>query len=85
MKIDAIKFGIAIGLVFAVTWVICSLLVLSMPSGMMQMTGHMVHADFGHMGWQLNWTGFTFGLVAWSIVSGVIGWAVAAVYNKLIS
>lgn len=84
MKIDAIKFGLATAIVIAVVWVICSLLVFSMPAGMMQMGGHMAHADFGQMAWTLTWIGFIIGLVAWSILAGIIAWAIAAVYNALV-
>lgn len=84
MRIDAIKLGLATAIVFAVVWVICSLLVFSMPLGMMQMGGHMTHADFGPMAWTLTWTGFIIGLVAWSILAGVLAWAIAAVYNSLV-
>ncbi len=84
MQIDALKFGLATAIVFALAWVICSLFVFLMPAGMMQMSGHMVHADLGHMSWTLNWFGFIFGLLAWSIIAGVMAWAVAALYNRLL-
>jgi hypothetical protein len=84
MKLDAIKLGIATAIISAISWAICSLLVVSMPSGMMAMSGHMVHADLGHLGWTMTTTGFLVGLVAWSIISGVIVWAIAALYNRLL-
>ncbi len=84
MKIDAIKLGLATAIVFAVFWAICSLLVFSMPMGMMQMSGHMVHAELGHMSWTLTWGGFVFGLLAWSIVAGFTVRAIAALYNRLL-
>ncbi len=84
MKIDAIKFGLAIAVIFAAAWVICTLFVVSMPTAMMQMTGHMVHANFGQMSWNLGWVGFIYGLVAWSVVAGIMGWGIAALYNRLV-
>ena len=84
MKIDATKFGLATAIVFAVFWVICSTLVATMPIGMMQMSGHMVHADFGQMSWHLGWTGLIFGLVAWPVIAGATAWLIAAVYNRLL-
>lgn len=83
MKIDALKFGLATAIIFAAAWVICTLFVISMPTAMMQMTGHMVHADFGQMSWNLGWVGFIYGLVAWSAVAGILAWCVAALYNRL--
>lgn len=84
MKIDALKFGLAASIIFAAAWVICSLFVISMPTAMMQMSGHMVHADFGQMSWNLGWIGFVYGLVAWSVVAGIMGSGIAAVYNRLV-
>ncbi len=84
MKIDALKFGIATAIVFALAWVVCSLFVFSMPLRMMQMSGDMVHADLGGMSWNLGWTGFIYGLVAWSVVAGIIGWGISAIYNRLV-
>lgn len=84
MKIDAMKLAFATAIVFAVVWVICSLFVFSMPGAMMQMSGHMVHADFGRMGWQLNFAGFFYGLFAWSLGAGIIAGAVAALYNRFV-
>jgi hypothetical protein len=84
MKLDALKLGYATAIVFAVVWVICSLLVVALPGGMMQMSGHMIHADLGGAGWTLHWTGFFVGLVAWSVLPGALVWAIAAVYNRLV-
>lgn len=84
MKFNAFKLGIATAAVFGVAWVICSLFVMGAPRAMMQMTGHMVHADFSHMNWQLNFSGMVVGLLAWSIGAGVIAGLTAAVYNRLV-
>lgn len=84
MKLNASKFGLASAIVFAVVWVLCSLFVYAMPVGMMQTTGHMVHGDFARMSWQLNGTGFFFGLIAWPLLAGITAWAIAATYNLLI-
>lgn len=84
MKIDALKFGFATAIVFALAWLVCSLFVFSMPFGMMRMSGHMMHANLGHMSWALNWAGFIYGLVAWSLIAGFIAWAVASLYNRLV-
>lgn len=84
MKLDAIKLGVATAIVFAVVWVICSLLVVFVPGAMMGMSGHMLHADLGAANWTMHWTGFFTGLVAWSVLGGLIVSAVAAVYNGLL-
>ncbi len=83
MKINAMKFGFASAIVFAVVWIVCSLLVYSMPIGMMQMSGQMVHSNLEQMPWVLTFGGFVYGLLAWSGLAGLITWAIAAVYNRL--
>jgi hypothetical protein len=84
MKIDAAKFGLACAITFAVLWVVCSLLVMVMPNGMMQMSGHMIHGDVsGFMSWNMNMHGVLMGLIGWSISAGISGWLIAVIYNKL--
>ena len=84
MKLDAIKLGAATGIVLALLWVICSILVVLLPAMMMQMGGHMLHADLAAARWTMHWGGFVIGLVLWSLLGGLLVWAVAAVYNRLL-
>lgn len=84
MKIDATKMGLATAIVFGLLWIVCSLFVFSMPMGMSQFGGHMMHVDFGNFAWTLTFTGFLYGLVSWSIISGFTAWAIATVYNRLL-
>lgn len=84
MKIDAFKFGAATAIVFALAWVVCSIFIFSMPFGMMQMSGHMAHANFSNMSWSLGWVGFIYGLIAWPVIAGIMSWGIAAIYNRLI-
>jgi uncharacterized membrane protein YbhN (UPF0104 family) len=84
MRIDAIKFGLATAITTAIVWVLCSILVLAMPSPMMNMSGHMVHANLNGMNWTLTFTGFVLGLISWSIWAGIFGWILAYFYNMLV-
>lgn len=84
MEINATRLGLATSIVFAVIWAVCSLLILSMPLGMMQVRGGMAHSRFDQMPMALNWGGFVTGLLGWTIVAGLIAWAIATVYNRLI-
>ncbi len=85
MKLDAIKLGLATAIIAGVAWVICTLFVIMIPGGMMQMSGDMVHTNLSGMGWSMHWAGFFVGLVAWSLFSGLFVWAIAATYNRLLS
>lgn len=84
MKLDALKLGYATGIVFAAVWVVCSILVIVVPGAMMQMSGHMIHAELSGVTWSMHWTGFFVGLVLWSLLSALLVWAVAEVYNRLV-
>lgn len=85
MKLDPNKLGIATVIVFAGIWVICSALIMLIPNAMMQMSGHMLHADLGTLSWTINWAGFVIGLILWSVLSGLLVWAIAVVYNRLVT
>jgi len=84
MKLDALKLGYATGIVFAAIWVVCSILVIVVPGAMMRMSGHMIHAELSGVTWSMHWTGFFVGLVLWSLLSALLVWAVAEVYNRLV-
>ena len=84
MKLDAGKLGLSIAAVFAAAWIICSALVTLVPGPMMRMSGHMLHVDLGGLAWTMHWEGFFVGLILWSVSAGLLTWAVAAFYNRLI-
>ena len=83
MKLEARKFGIACAVAAAILWVICSLFVMAMPLGMMNMSGSMMHGDYSGMQWHMGLSGLIVGLIAWPVVAGFSGWLVAFIYNKL--
>lgn len=84
MKLNATKFGVASAFAFAILWVVCSLLVVVMPGIIMEMSGHMVHADLVGVQWHMGLAGVVIGMFAWSFVAGITGWLVAAIYNRLV-
>lgn len=83
MKIDAYRLGMATAVVFAIIWVICSVLVIAIPGPMMQISGNMLHADLRGYGWTMHWGGFFSGLILWSVLPGLLVAAIAALYNRL--
>ncbi|MBT5047029.1 MAG: hypothetical protein HOM58_00880 [Rhodospirillaceae bacterium] len=83
MKLDALKLGLATAMILAIIWLICSAFVVFIPAAMMQVSGHMLHADLTGQAWSMHWTGFLSGLIFWSVLGGLLVWAVAAVYNRL--
>ena len=84
MKFNAPKLGLATAIVFAGVWVICSTMFVLVQDTMSRMSGYMLHADLGHMGWSIHWTGFFLGLILWTVLPAMFVWAIAALYNRLI-
>ncbi len=83
MKLDANRLAISLGGATALLWIICSALVAILPSPMMSITGHMLHANMQDLGWSLTWAGFFVGLVSWTICGTATGWLIARIYDYL--
>jgi len=84
MKLDATKFGIATAVTFGLFWIVCSVLVMILPSLMMDMSGHMIHGDLSEMGWHMTLSGVVIGLIIWSLLAGLIAGLIAHFYNKMV-
>lgn len=85
MDIDSNKLLVATVSIVAITWIFCAALIILLPTGMMTLTGHMVHGNFEGMVWSMNAAGFFIGLITWSALAGAIVWLIAILYNKLIT
>ncbi len=83
MRINPVAFGLASAAVAAIFWLLCSAIVGMMPGPMMNMSGHMVHANLEGMNWTLTFSGVLVGLIVWSLFAGLFGWALATIYNLL--
>lgn len=83
MKINSMKFGIASAISASILWIICSVLVIFLPSMMLSMSGDMVHMQLNNMGWNLTFIGAVKGLIAWFAMAGLAGWILAGIYNRL--
>ena len=83
MELNSTKLGLAAACTSALLWLFCSALVVLLPSEMMFMSGHMVHANLESFSWTLTFMGFLVGLVAWSAIACVAGWMIGTVYNFL--
>lgn len=84
MKLIPSKFGLSCALTAALLWLACSVLVVMLPGAMLSLSGDMFHMQLAEMGWHLTWNGVLIGLVAWSLVAGLTGATLAAIYNRLI-
>ncbi len=84
MKLNSLNFAFAASLTTAIIWIICSLLVFSLPQMTMMMSGDMIHMDTQNMMWSLTLSGFFTGLIVWSVTFGVTAWIFAVIYNRLL-
>jgi len=84
MKINPINFSLACALSVSILWIVCSILVMAIPSIMLSMSGHMLHMELFRMGWNLTLLGVFTGLVGWFFTAGIGGWLLAIIYNCLL-
>lgn len=84
MKLDAKTLALAAALAAAISFTVCAALVWLAPGPAMSVTGAMVHANLAGVTWSLTPGNFVAGLLAWTIVSGLLGWLAAGLYNRLL-
>jgi hypothetical protein len=83
VRLNPIAFAAATAISIAIIWTLCSVFVAILPSAMMSMTGHMMHATLEAFSWRLTLAGYLVGLVAWSAWAAVTAWLIAWFYNRL--
>lgn len=83
MELNANKFGFSMAVSASLVWIICSALVILAPATLLSLSSHMVHMDIRSLGWSITYSGFLSGLVGWGVVSGVLGWLMAKIYNQI--
>ncbi len=84
MKINPNFFGLASAIATSILWVLCSAIVYLIPRPMIDMSGHMVHANLSGMNWNLTFFGFLVGLIVWSLFAGLFAWILAHIYNMFV-
>lgn len=83
MKMHTINFAAACAAALSVVWIICLLLVMLMPMGMMELSGSMMHMELTNMQWSMSLKGLIVGVIAWALVGGFTGALIATFYNRL--
>jgi hypothetical protein len=83
MRLDARAFGMAAALVAAVLFTICALAVAVAPQPTTALAGYLIHMDLSGMTRSMAFGRFVGGLVLWSLGTGLVFAAVAALYNSL--
>jgi hypothetical protein len=84
MKLDTRAFATASAVIAAVLFVICALFVALAPRETTAVAGYLIHVNVSGMTRSLTWGSFIGGLVGWTVGTGVVGAALAWVYNRLV-
>ena len=83
MKLDTRAFAFAAAIVAAGLFLICGFSVAVAPEATTNFAGHLIHADLSGITRSLTWGNFLGGLVCWTVGIGVVGVALAWLYNRL--
>ncbi len=83
MRIHPLNLAIASGIAFALIWLICSALVVALPSMADVTYRGMMHAGNDMPGMHLTVSGFWIGLVGWTFGAAVTAGVLAVSYNAM--
>ena len=84
MKLNVVAFGLAAGIVAAVLYVICALLVTLAPGTVSSVAEILIHLNLSGMVRIVAWGNFLGGLVCWFLL-GFFSFSVGAMmYNKMV-
>jgi uncharacterized protein YjeT (DUF2065 family) len=83
MKLDSRYFGLSAGIIAAVTFVLCGLLVAIAPGATQAAFSYVMHVDLAGLSRTLTVTSFFVGLVVFSLFVGLCVYGTAALYNAL--
>lgn len=84
MKVHPVNFAIAAGAAFAVIWLICSALVVALPSMADDTYRGMMHAGSDMPGMHVTMSGFWIGLFGWALGAALTAGILAVSYNAMI-
>lgn len=85
MRLDTRAFALAAGIVAAVLWTVCTFLLTVMPQASMAAFSSMTHIELGGLARKPTWSTFLIGLGCWFILTFLIYWCVAGIYNRLLA
>ena len=83
MRFDVRAFATAAAVIAAALFLICAFFVAVAPETTTNFAGHLIHADLSGIKRSLTWGNFFGGLVCWTVGTGLVGAALARVYNRL--
>lgn len=83
MRLDPKPFGIAAGVIAAVTYVLCALVVAVAPGTTQATLSYVLHVDLTGLARPISLASFTAGLVVFGAFIGLCAFFTARLYNVL--
>jgi hypothetical protein len=83
MKLNTGAIFWAVGFVSAASYIVCAAFVAVAPGATSQFFSWVMHIDLTSLIRQMTWPSFFGGMVCFSLVMAILGWASAWAYNRL--
>ena len=83
MKLDTRAFAISAAIVAAALFLICAFFVAVAPRETTAFAEYLIHVDVSGIMRSLTWGSFFGGLISWTLGTGLVGAALAWLYNRL--
>jgi hypothetical protein len=85
MNIKASAFGLAVAVVVAAGFTICSLFVAVAPEATAKFIGYLLHINLAGLSRSISWASYFAGVLGLGIWTGLMAAAAAQIYNLLVS
>jgi hypothetical protein len=85
MEIKSSAFGIAVGIVVAAAFTICSLFVAVAPEATAEFIGYLLHINLTGLTRSISWANYFAGVIGLGIWTALWAAAAAQVYNRVVS
>lgn len=85
MTLNAYAFGLAVGVVVAAAFTICSFFVAVAPEATAEFIGYLLHFNLAGLTRSISWASYFAGVVGLGIWSGLWAAAAAQIYNLAVS
>ena len=84
MRLDSRAFGLASGTVAGLLFTLCASAIAIAPDWTTSVASALIHMDLRGMARGITWGSFFWGLLAWTIGTGLVFAAVGGFYNRFI-
>jgi hypothetical protein len=81
MKLNASAFGLALAIVVAASFTVCSVFFAIAPEATAELIGYLLHINLAGLSRSINWASYFAGVVAIAVWTGLWATAAATIYN----